>query len=77
MRKARTLKEFANFLKIKSDAKRPQHGKKGVAARTRRSGAVTYEARITHIPIGVRLLLTPDLIHDVYISDCIARLQQR
>lgn len=53
-RKARTLKEFANFLKIKSDAKRPQHGKKGVAARTRRSGAVIYEARITHIPIGVR-----------------------
>eukprot|EP00892_Ulva_mutabilis_P006801 jgi/Ulvmu1/4493/UM002_0219.1 len=52
MRQNRTLKEFANFLKIKSDAKRPQHGKKGVAKRVRRSGAVIYEARITHIPIG-------------------------
>jgi hypothetical protein len=52
-RKGRTMKDYCNFLKHNADARRAVHGGKGVAARRRTNGAVSYEARISKHNVGV------------------------
>jgi hypothetical protein len=55
-RKGRTIKDYFNFLKHNGDARRAVHGGKGVAARRRMNGVISYEARISKHNIGVRVL---------------------
>ena len=48
------MKDYCNFLKHNADARRAQHGGKGVAARRRTNGVISYEARISKHNVGVR-----------------------
>lgn len=52
-RKNRAMKDYCNFLKHNADARRAHHGGKGVAARRRTNGVVSYEARISKHVVGV------------------------
>lgn len=52
-RKGRTPKDYCNFLKHNADARRAQSGGKGVAARRRANGTISYEARISKHNFGV------------------------
>ena len=47
------MKDYCNLLKHNADARRAHHGGKGVAARRRTNGGVSYEARISKHTIGV------------------------
>lgn len=57
-RKSRSMKDYCNFLKHNADARRAHHGGKGVAARRRTNGAISYEARISKHNVGVSVLQT-------------------
>lgn len=74
-RKGRTMKDYCNFLKHNADARRAQHGGKGVAARRRTNGVISYEARISKHNVGVSVPHSVCIPRALWVRTCVNLLQ--